>query len=53
MNFQVSCGFPKLAKAALGIIAIFVTALLVGIVWLVRKIQHNRLKVTSIISKST
>lgn len=42
MDFQVSWGFPRIAKVALGIAAIVIITFLFGIVWLVRKIKRRK-----------
>jgi pimeloyl-ACP methyl ester carboxylesterase len=42
MDFNVSWGFPKIAKVALGVIAFVVLALIAIIIWLIRR--HGRLK---------
>jgi len=52
MDFKVSWGFPKIAKAAIGIITILVISLLALIVWLVIKIKYKRLKKSLMINES-
>jgi hypothetical protein len=44
MDFRVSWGFPRIFKVALGVIVVIVIALIVGIVWLVKKIRRNKKK---------
>ncbi len=50
MDFQVSWGFPRIAKVALGVAAIILIALLIGIIWFIRKIKrHRKLKASLVL----